>query len=509
MKKTISVFLILCICVGFVACKETKKPTDSGAVNTQKITYDTSTLYLGKYKINCMNFDTASSDETVKLSNQKADKLLDSITNFPDTLKPSGDGTVYYVSEKNGNNENDGKSPETAIKTSTNLPKLHLKEGDVVLFERGGVYRGTFILTSGVSYGAYGKGDKPALYGARENAAEREWKLTDTPNVYEYQYIVDNAGLIVFDHGQQTSVKKFEKEELKNNFDFYCSASQKLYLYCDKGNPAELFSDIEICSHGNILQGKNGIYNVKLQNLQVMYTGSHGFQAVNSQNITIEGCVFGYIGGSIQMGYPGKNVRYGNGIEFWQACDNVKVDTCYVFQCYDDGITHQGIDGEFVESNITYNNNLMEYNSSQFTYFVSDEQQRAVMKNVAITNNIVRYTCYGWGSERPSNSNSSGITSGIANKSQNNRSENFVINNNIFDRGARNLVTPTAFKNQWLPSFDGNTFIQTEDKQLFALQDENRDRPKIYRADETGEENIKNILGDKNAKVVILPKSEK
>ncbi len=504
MKKVFCVFLAFILSLCFSACK-TGAPVLQNS-KPQKPVYNTDDLYLGKYKINCMNFDASSDNQIVKNSDKKADKLLDEINAFPDSLKPTGSGTIYYVSEKNGDNANDGKTPQTAIKSSTNLPKLHLKEGDVVLFERGGIYRGTFRLTSGVSYGAYGEGDKPALYGARENAAEREWRLTDTPNVYEYRYVVDNVGLIVFDHGQQISVKKFEMEELKNNFDFYSSSSQKLYLYCDEGNPADLFSDIEICSLGNILQGESGTHDVTLQNLQVMYTGSHGFQAVNSKNITIEGCVFGYIGGSVQPGYPGNNVRYGNGIEFWMECDNIKIDTCYVFQCYDDGITNQGMGKDFVESNITYNNNLLEYNSSQFTIFIVDTTQASLMKNIAVTNNIVRYTCYGWGSERPSNTTVSGITTGIATGGQNNRSENFVIKNNIFDRAVRNLVAPSAFKNEWLPTFDANTFIQTEDKQLFGIQDETRDRHKIYRADERGAENIQNILGDKNATVVILPK---
>ena len=498
MKKLFSTFLVFVICLSLVCCK------GGEGQGSKKNEYGTEGLFLSKYKVNCMNFDTASDNETVKQVDKQADKLRDTIVKLPDTLTAAKGGATYYVSES-GSNTNDGTSHENALKTAAALPKLNLKAGDVVLFERGGTYRGKFELVSGVSYGAYGKGDKPCLYGSRENAAEHKWTLTEQENIYVYRYVVNNVGLVVFDHGQQTSVKKFEMDELRQNFDF-CVKNSRLYLYCDKGNPAKLFNSIELCEERNIITAPTGSHDITLENLQIMYGGAHGFQAVNSKNITVRGLVVGFIGGSVQPGYPGKNVRYGNGIEFWASCDNILVDKCYVFQCYDDAITHQSIGEDVVESNITYSNNLLEYNSSSFTYFIADSTQKSIMKNITITDNIIRYNCYGWGNERPSNSLASGVSCGTVSQLENNRSENFIIKNNVFDRARRNLIVFAAYKKEWLPTYYGNTYIQNEDKQLFAYQSEGYVKHKIFRADETGVRTVKDVLGDTAATVVILPK---
>ena len=50
-------------------------------------------------------------------------------------------GTAYYVSE-NGCDDNDGLSPKTAWRTNAKVSEAALCEGDAVLFERGGLFRG-------------------------------------------------------------------------------------------------------------------------------------------------------------------------------------------------------------------------------------------------------------------------------------------------------------------------------------------------------------------------------
>ena len=50
-------------------------------------------------------------------------------------------GTAYYVSEK-GDDNNDGKSPESAWRTNEKESNAELLEGDAVFFERGGHFRG-------------------------------------------------------------------------------------------------------------------------------------------------------------------------------------------------------------------------------------------------------------------------------------------------------------------------------------------------------------------------------
>lgn len=54
---------------------------------------------------------------------------------------------------------------------------LVAKAGDVVVLKRGHFWRTKVIGKEGVLYGAYGKGNKPTIYGALFNAAEKEWVM--------------------------------------------------------------------------------------------------------------------------------------------------------------------------------------------------------------------------------------------------------------------------------------------------------------------------------------------
>ena len=96
-------------------------------------------------------------------------------------------GRVYYVSN-NGNDENNGLTPESAWQTFKNVDAESkiLQEGDQVLFERGGIYRGSLRVVSGVTYSAYGDGKKPHLYGSLRNYAVPDlWEASDKEAIWK------------------------------------------------------------------------------------------------------------------------------------------------------------------------------------------------------------------------------------------------------------------------------------------------------------------------------------
>ncbi|MBR5527499.1 MAG: S-layer homology domain-containing protein, partial [Clostridia bacterium] len=82
-----------------------------------------------------------------------SEQVKQNILNAPDTIDTTGK-KVYYISEKNGNDENNGLTPETAFKTIAALSKARLLRNAVVLFERGGIYRGQLFVSNNMSYGA-------------------------------------------------------------------------------------------------------------------------------------------------------------------------------------------------------------------------------------------------------------------------------------------------------------------------------------------------------------------
>jgi len=82
-------------------------------------------------------------------------------------------GTSYYVSNS-GDDSYDGKSPETAWKTPARVSNAYLNPGDGVFFKRGDLFRGGVLTKPGVSYAAYGEGEKPKFYGCHKSLADPE-----------------------------------------------------------------------------------------------------------------------------------------------------------------------------------------------------------------------------------------------------------------------------------------------------------------------------------------------
>ena len=117
------------------------------------------------------------------LDNQ-AEKLKKEILNAKDTIEIKG--TTYYVSN-DGNDENDGKTPETSWKTIDRVNKEAFMPGDGVRFKRGNLFRGTILSQNGVTYCAYGEGEKPKFYAWNKNLGDASlWTLYNEKSNIHY-----------------------------------------------------------------------------------------------------------------------------------------------------------------------------------------------------------------------------------------------------------------------------------------------------------------------------------
>lgn len=118
------------------------------------------------------------------------DQAVAAITASESQWQVSGDGKVYYVSP-NGNDANDGLSPERAWATVGKVNETTVAEGSVILFERGGVWnrQGTLRIKKGVTFSAYGTGDKPLLSNCIDANATSDWtKVGENLWVYSGAY---------------------------------------------------------------------------------------------------------------------------------------------------------------------------------------------------------------------------------------------------------------------------------------------------------------------------------
>ena len=481
MKKIISILLVLAVMLSLVACGGSagtgKGITNDGAEDFVAKEIKGNPTTLGVFYRNIIGAEIESDDAAVKAVDEKADEMLNKIELYPDSVSVSG--KTYYLAD-DGDDANDGLSPSTPKKTYAAL-RGQLQEGDAVLFNRGDIFRGQMKLRSGITYGAYGNGIKPRIYGSVDGT-EGEWLETGTKGVYTYNKSVKYAN-IIFNNGEAIgrpvqSMSKITKKKLN----VYYNGS-RVSIYSPDGNPKDVYDSIEIVADYCLMIGDNGVKNVKIQNLCLMYTGVHFLGSLGIVNgLEVEGCIMGYCGGRDLYQGAGA-VSLGNSIEFWSQAVDVNIHDSYFFQAFDAALTHQGpsatVNANNKQSwtndftNIHYENNLLEYNTYDIEAFTcrslelqaKSPEGKFTYNDVYVKGNICRYTGWGWGSlDRPDKN----VYNTFKYDAQGDNDTNvhvkpLYIENNIFDRsrkGVLGIQTPEWNKANMI--LKNNWFLQTE-----------------------------------------------
>ncbi len=448
-------------------------------------------------------FDTAAGNAKVAELDALEAKRIEEIRSTPSmTLNVSG--TKYYVSAL-GSDDNDGKSEATPFKT-VNKAASTVKSGDAILIRRGDLFRERFAVAPGVTVTAYGEGAKPVICGSPENGADSaKWTLdyedaATGAKIWKYSNTgMTDIGNIIFNEGEKYAWKDNPAKKDQNGnvyvmaldktkpYDYKVSlnvdlkffhdassvgditfATGPVYLRCDAGNPGEIFDSIEFSPRGNAI-GVRGD-DVTIDNLCIKYTGSHGIGAGTVKNLLVTNCELGWIGGSAQtFRNAGSMTRFGNGVEIYGGCENYRVENCYIYQCYDAGVTHQydanGADIDIEMLNVAYRNNLITECVYSIEYFLNDSiTRKRVGKDILFENNICRRAGYGFGSTRPNGYSQRHIRCTTAP----NPFSNFVVRNNIFDRSVYELFQTTSNYGSGVPVYEGNTYITGVDNQLFT-----------------------------------------
>ncbi len=294
-------------------------------------------------------------------------------------------GRVFYISASDGDDTNKGTCEKCAFAT---IEKLHeaqkdgtVKFGDVVLFKRGDEWHHGLVTLPGVTYSAYGEGQKPRILGSIEADSPEQWLETDVPSLFVFNEQITSTkdvGNIVFNEGEcygariiksdredvtmnvgdtglhSNGIKKWELpirtfteyhelgkigEEIPDAdlFYYHDRESSKLYLYSREGNPGKRFWSVELCVRGH---GVIAYSDVTLDNLCIKYAGSHGVSAGSCKNLTVRNCEVGWIGGAVQ-GETNVRVRFGNSVEIYGKADGYYVYNNYMYQAFDCGPTAQ------------------------------------------------------------------------------------------------------------------------------------------------------------------------
>ena len=411
-------------------------------------------------------------------------------------------GQRWYVSEKNGNDENDGKSPEKPFKTIAALnAKAKLAKGDAVLFERGGLYRGSITVTQGVIYGSYGEGEKPVLSGSVKNYADPDlWEETDKAGVYKLKETIVNVGIMALDHGLhdygnydalygKNRVRNISSyQSLNGDLQFFSNADT-LYFMSTEGNPGERFKSIEIGTKERVFggYGKNNIFD----NLSIRNCGSHGIGLQSSTDITVTNCILSWLGGSLLGNYGETTTQYGNAVEIFGSSNRYNVKNNWIYQIYDTAITHQGNQASMM--NINYSENLMEYCHWGIECWVKKAGGNALINNVKAEYNVMRMGGYGWGSIVSTRTTGATLyTYGIMEGTN----KNLQCNYSIFDRCAGSIIGIVAPSTE---TYNGNIYIQHNGNSLGNLKGISKSATK------NGAQDLYDNLGDENLVFVLAP----
>lgn len=483
-------------------------------------------------------------------------KRRDEILEAKDELKITG--TAYYVSN-DGDDSNDGTSPEKAWKTVDRVNGTWLLPGDGVFFKRGDLWRAARVKTkSGVTYGAYGEGEKPRFYGWIENLASPElWEQADEQhNIWKYVKPITDAGTLVFNGGEKHSRKLIPSyrnlkfmcrddetrdfvmvNEMTKNLDIFWkydavleygeSKGEKfpvpkmygegiegdLYLRCDEGNPGDVFDSIEAVARYTAFS-VSGSENVTIDNICMKYLlfGVQG-GGLSVDGLHVSNCEIAWIGGNIQhyagtdpnypQGTRGSVTRFGNGIEIYGGCKDYEVKNCYIYESYDAGITHQvNTTQKRTMTNVRYTDNLIEKCVYGIEYFLDqrDGESESYMDDIEMSGNIIRLSGYGWGQQRH-NTDTPALIKGW---SYTNTASNYSVHNNIFDRSAYRMLHLVAKKDEYCPEMYDNTYIQDMGGMIGQYGGNEVMEPEVEIFDDNAEDKIKNVFCEKNPKVYII-----
>ena len=144
-----------------------------------------------------------------------------------------------------------------------------------------------------------------------------------------------------------------------------------------------------------LLDGKD---YVTIQNLAIRYAGAHGIQAngyrTSSDHLIIEYCDIAFVGGSYLSG----TIRYGNGIEIYDAASDIVVRSNSVDNAYDAAFTTQGAEAGDKYSGHFYCDNIASNSEYGFEFWIVGSGSS--MNGLYVSRNVFRDNGGGWGHTR-------------------------------------------------------------------------------------------------------------
>lgn len=340
-------------------------------------------------------------------------------------------------------------------KTLEEVNAMVVPPGSKVLFKRGGVWRGQLQPRSGkpghpVTYGAYGNGPKPVIEPSYDRSRADDW-TDEGDGIWSTRTgAAADIGNIILDHGTAgCAFKRGARAELTRDLDFWCDPTTFVVHFKSQANPATRWKSVELAEKVHCIDEAE-MHDVVYEGLSLRYSAAHGIGGYGVKRIVVRDCDISWIGGGyLYYDKLGNGVRYGNGIEFWSAAEDVLVESNRIWQVWDAGLTNQSNADNVTQRNITYRGNEVWDCEYSYEYWQQGEGSRT--ENVLVEGNVFRNAGSGWGHRQRWNPNAAHLMFYDTTA----QTTNFVVRGNVFSRSADTLF---RLFNDWRANLtmDGN-----------------------------------------------------
>jgi len=211
---------------------------------------------------------------------------------------------TFYVSESNGNNANNGLSPQTAWKTIEKVNSGSFIAGDSILFKTGDTFTGRLILEvkgskeAPIVFSSYGNMDHP-IFDGDGNLSSILLKDCSYIKLTNLKIKNDNE---ISKPGVSTKTRYgiyLERTEVCTDISFLNISFTDIY-------PTEQITDDDqtgingsaIANQGSWNDGDPTFINVLVDNCYFTKTARHALSLGSMQNLTITNCLFEHVGGA-------------------------------------------------------------------------------------------------------------------------------------------------------------------------------------------------------------------
>jgi hypothetical protein len=318
-----------------------------------------------------------------------------------------------------------------------------------------------------ITYGAYGKGNKPLLLGSVTRNNSSNWNH-EGGNIWATVPAALNAddllsvdvGNLILNNEESVGIKVWNEEDLDSQGKFWYDEDNLVLKIYSETNPAVYYSNIECALRRHIID-EGGKSYVIYENLALRYGGAHGIGGGNTHHIIVRDCDLSYIGGGDQMGGD-RTVRFGNGIEFWENAHDNLVERCRLWEIYDAALTNQG-SRDNSQINIRYRNNIIWNCEYSFEYWNRGEE--STTRDIYFENNTCVNAGYGWGHGQRSDPNGRHLM--LYHNTA--RTSSFYVRNNIFYEATESCL---RIGNDWSLSIDHNCWYQSRGIMIKWIADE-------------------------------------